>query len=472
MPRTLNVLFLAAEAEPFVKVGGLGDVAGSLPRALRSLSPEEAGGTKLDLRLVLPLHPVLRAQGFSLRPLARYALERNGLPVEAQALETRLDDMPVYFIAGEPIAATGSVYSADPARDGEKYTFFSLAALELARRLEWPVNILHANDWHAALSVYAIRTTLSEAASVLGLHNLPFMGADVRTELAAYSLPLAATDLPDWAQGLPLPLGLWAADAIVAVSPTYAREVLTPESGCGLQDFLQRRGAALTGILNGLDAHAFDPATDEALTATFTADNLTIRQRNKTALQEMLSLKPEPRTPLLGMVTRMEAQKGIDLALDALRMIAAERWQAVILGVGDAGLEEAARRLQADLPERVRVETRYNGPLARRIYGGADIYLMPSRYEPCGLAQMIAMRYGCVPVVRATGGLKDTVMDGENGFTFEEAAPAALAEALRRALDLYQKRDRWQALQRAGMSRDFSWSRSARQYAELYRTIL
>lgn len=475
MPQTINVLFLAAEADPFVKVGGLGDVASALPRALRALPPEVVGEVRLDVRLVLPHHPVVKVD--ALRPLTVYSIQRGDSEVQVEAQEATLEGMPVYFLSGEPIRGGGSVYSSNAALDGEKYTFFPLAALELARQINWDVNLIHANDWHTALAVYGNLARRWEegtrrVASLITLHNLPFMGPDVTALLESYGIPLAQTDLPEWARRMPLPLGLWASDAITAVSPAYAMEILTEEFGCGLQDFLQNRRETLHGILNGIDTASFDPETDPVLSANFSAETLSARLRNKTALQERLGLPVEPNVPLLGSVSRMDPQKGVDLIIKALRLLKNLNFQAVILGAGDPKLEQAARQLQQELPERIRVEDRYDNDLARQIYGGADLFLMPSRYEPCGLSQMIAMRYGCVPLVRAVGGLRDTVIPGRTGFVFEKAKTQSLAAAIRGALKVYPDRPRWIELQLAGMAQDFSWSNSARQYFALYQSLI
>ena len=473
MSATLNILFLASEAEPFVKVGGLADVAGSLPLALRAL-PGEA---RLDVRLALPLHRAIQLDPANLISGVGFSVSRGGIDLPARVLEGELDDMPVYFIAGGPISEAASVYSSDPTFDREKYTFFSLAALEMTRHLGWRPDILHANDWHTALALYALRARRSDPffapiRSVLTLHNLPYMGGNGSQQLAAYGLkPVEDETLPQWAHTQPLPLGLWAADALVAVSPTYALEILTPEFGCGLQNFLSGRQDSFSGILNGLDTVSWDPAADPALAANFDARSLASRPVNKAALQERLDLQNDPAIPLLAMVGRIDPQKGVDILLDAARQIVDLPWQMVILGKGDASLEDGARRLEADFPGRVRAVIDYNAPLGRLIYAGADMFLMPSRYEPCGLAQMIAMRYGCVPLVRATGGLKDTVEEGRTGFRFEEATPEALVEALRRALAIYPERAKWRKLQRNGMEQDFSWSRSASQYASLYWSL-
>jgi starch synthase len=474
MPQTINILFLAAEAEPFVKVGGLGDVAGSLPRALRALSPQVTGDIKLDVRLVLPLHSVIRPD--SLRPVGIYSIPRGKSEVPVEACEGVLDGMPVYFISGEPIRASGSVYSSNNKLDAEKYAFFSFAALELPNQINWNPDIIHANDWHTALTSYGNLVKrwdekTRRVFSIVTIHNLPFMGPDVTETLEAYGLPLANTDLPAWARVMPMPLGLWASDAIVAVSPTYAEEILHAEFGCGLQDFFRNRSDSLRGILNGLDTVSFDPETDPALAANFNADSLSVRPRNKAALQERVGLPVLPDVPLLGMVTRMDPQKGVDIALKGLRMLDKHDWQFVLLGAGDAKLEALARRLQQDRPDRVRVETRYDAKLARQIYGGADIFLMPSRYEPCGTSQMISMRYGCIPLVRAVGGLHDTVTDSETGFVFVDTKVKSFNDTVRRALKLYPDRARWGNLQKTGMALDFSWPKSASKYFELYKKL-
>ena len=472
MPRIINVLFLAAEAEPYVKVGGLGDVAGSLPHALRSLSNDDI---TLDVRLVLPYHPVVKAD--NLRPVGIFALQRGDAEIQVEVFETLLNGMPVYFIGGDPIRANGSVYSSDSKLDAEKYAFFSLAALELPRQINWLPDVIHANDWHTALSLYGSLTKTWEEgvrhiASVITLHNLPFMGPDVSAILESYGLKLAQTDLPDWSRVMPSPLGLWASDAIVAVSPTYAKEILQPEYGCGLNDLFQSRRETLHGIINGLDEVSFNPAEDTALGVNFDITSLEKRAANKGILQERLGLPREAETPLLAMVTRMDIQKGVDLSFTALKSMKRSNWQAVILGTGDPKLEEAALKLQALFPDRINVQTRYDAGLARQIYAGADMLLMPSRYEPCGLSQMIAMHYGCIPIVRAAGGLNDTVIHGKTGFVFQKAHHMSLMAAINSAFKIYADPEKWQTMQRVGMAQDFSWENSAKKYLELYQSII
>ncbi|GAB4526032.1 MAG: glycogen synthase GlgA [Anaerolineales bacterium] len=482
MPKTpLKILFLAAEARPFISAGGLGEVAASLPQALRRL-PEPAP----DVRLAIPFHGRISRSAHNWRPVTTFEIERQGEKVGVQAYETRLEGLPVYAIAGAPIpdAPDAALYENDAALDSEKFTFFSLATLELARRLNWRPDIVHANDWHTAPAIYALALRrgqdafYAQTATLLGLHNLPYLGKGAGPGMNAYGLPAAPADspLPWWARNMPLPLGLLSADHIVAVSPGYAQEILTPAFGAGLHDFLNTRAADISGILNGLDTDLWNPASDQALPVTYDANSLHLRRKNKLALQEMLGLPRDPHLPLLIMVTRLDNQKGVDMALEALRKIQTMPWQAVLLGSGQADLEAAARQLQTDLPDKVRALIAYDKALSRKLFGSADILLMPSRYEPCGLTQMIAMRYGCIPVARATGGLRDTIRDylqwpDSTGFLFYSTDSAALAGAIRRALAIYVQPHQWQALQQRGMQTDFSWERSAAQYLQLYQRL-
>ena len=476
----MNILFVAAEAAPFVKVGGLGDVVGALPWALK------AQDTTLDIRVVLPLHPPVDVHRWGLRPLTAFTIAHRNGPITAEVYATGHRGLPVYFVSGGPVLAVPEVYSPDPHADAVKYAFFSLAALALPRYLDWRPDIIHAHDWHTALAVHVLAgrrehdAFFARTRSVLTVHNLPYMGAPSPLLLEAFGLPPAAREsgLPPWACTTPLPMGLAAADAITTVSPTYAREILTPEFGHGLEGFLQRRRERLQGILNGLDTDLWNPAADLALDVRYTASALGLRERNAAALRAEVGLpQPGQRIPLIGLVSRLTAQKGVDVVADALRLLSDFPWQAVLLGTGEPHLEASLQRLQADFPQRVRTVLRYDDTLARRIYGGADMLLMPSRYEPCGLAQMIAMRYGAVPVATETGGLADTVRDvglarrRSTGFLLPEATPKALAFALRRAFAMFPDRRRWQALQRRGMAEDFSWEKPARAYLALYSRL-
>jgi starch synthase len=489
---TLKVLFLAAEAEPLIKIGGLGDVAGSLPLALRNLPSHTAMGSRfeVDARLAIPFHGAIQRQTYPIHRVARFEIPYKGGEVSAEAMSMDLDGMPLYLIGGRMIPADAPVYSGDNTIDGRKFAFFSLAALELVRQLNWIPDVIHANDWHTALAIYALKRVYAkdpvfkDAVTVMGVHNLPYLGLGAGKSLEDFGLPPASDpDLPKWARDAPLALGLLSADQIVAVSPTYAKEILTPQFGAGLDGFLRIRAESVSGILNGLDMKRWDPNEDEFLTSCFSADKLDSRQENKAALQAEFGLEQGAQLPLLALISRLDYQKGVDLLPDALRLLSESftfrdiPWQATILGTGDRNLEADIIRLEEDFPNRVRAAVRFDGALSRRIYAGADILMIPSRYEPCGITQMIAMRYGCVPIGRATGGLRDTIQDyglstRSTGFLFADATPEALALTLGRALRLYADKIEWRGIQKRGMEMDFSWQRSACQYLELYLSLL
>lgn len=472
MKKTIRVLFLASEADPFIKVGGLGDVAGSLPYALQSL------GDDIDVRLALPFHTSIRAESLSLVRETVFTIPRTGRDVPAQVFRTDVKGLPVYLISGAPVTGSLKVYDPNPQADGEKYVFFSMAALEMARKLDWRPDIVHANDWHTATALYGIFKNQADpfwagVKTVFSVHNLGYMGPEAEASIPAYGLPpLDEPLLPEWARRQPMPMGLVSADSVVAVSPTYALEIQTPEYGYGLEPYLQLNRDKVTGIVNGIDYSAWDPSTDDALDSRFTPATLAARSVNKSDLLSQFGLANKPGVPLLAMVTRMDQQKGVDIAVEALRLVTDQDWQAILLGTGSGYLEDAVRHLEADFPDRVAAVIRFDARLSRKIYGAADMFLMPSRYEPCGLAQMIAMRYGAVPLARATGGLRDTIADGRTGFLFTEPSPTMMAATLRRAFQTFQDQAAWQVIQRMAMAEDFSWEKSALKYAELYRNLI
>jgi len=477
-----KVLYAASEADPLVKVGGLGDVAGSLPNALKDLSARHL--SKIDIRMVIPFHSVLKEKYPALEKIASFTVQNVNGPIPAEAYQLQINGLIYYLIDGDPVRKTTGVYDTDLELNGEKYIFFSLALLEMVRKNNWIPDILHANDWHTAAAIYAMHTSrhftsaFFQTKSVLTIHNLPFMGAEAEPALTKYKLTKCHTSaMPAWGCKQPLPLGIFTANHIVTVSPTYALEIMTPEFGCGLEDLIKLKKSQVSGILNGLDTENWDPVADQSIPAQFSWRTLNLRQTNKQALLKEFNLKPDLDLPLFIIVSRLFHQKGIDLALSALRNLADHPWQAIILGTGEPNLEKACRELEKDYPDRVRAAIRFDLALSRRMYAGADMILMPSRYEPCGLSQMIAMRYGCLPIARATGGLKDTIIDNPDqqqlntGFLFEKAHSGELTLAVQRALDAYQDKTRWHTMQINGMNQDFSWTRSALQYAGIYQHL-
>ncbi|HEY3173261.1 MAG TPA: glycogen/starch synthase [Thermoanaerobaculia bacterium] len=469
----MKILFLAAEAAPFVKVGGLGDVAGSLPRALARLGH--------DVRLAIPGYGAIDWPGFRPDRKARFEVPHAGGRQPAQVWETSSGGVPVYLLTGPPIPTDQRVYGSSIEEDAPKFVFFSLAALEACRELGFRPDLVHGNDWHTGPAVYRLSAAggsdpfFQDTATLFTIHNLPYSGRNAGRFLAEYGL--AATGvlalLPDWARDSMLGLGLASADVLTTVSPTYAREIRTPAGGYGLDGTLRARSDRLHGVLNGIDTDVWNPATDEALRERFDAATLERRAANRAALREEAGLEQDETAFLLGMVSRLDSQKGFDIALPALSRSLETGSQLVVLGSGDSAIESALSGLELAFRGRASVRLRFDPPYSRKIYGGADGILIPSRYEPCGLTQMIAMRYGAVPIARRTGGLADTITDigepGGTGILFDRYDSGAVAHALERALRVYAQREEWIELERRGMGKDFSWGRSAGEYEALYR---
>lgn len=479
MTEELRILFLISEIDPLIKIGGLGDVGGSLPRALASLPPENISGHRIDIRVCVPLHAPIRHKLPTAKIIAEFPLESRKGKILATVFEAELNGIVTYLIDGEPVRQAPKVYNEDELLDGKKYVFYSLASLELLRVLNWKPNVIHCHDWHTAPAIYQLSRNrvsdsfFSNTRSILTIHNLPFMGNGASQAMADYGLPpTSSTALPDWARHLPLPLGLLTADWITTVSPTYATEILTPEFGCGLEEFLASKQLTISGILNGLDLNSWDPQKDKALILPFGVDSIRKRTANKHALLEEFSLKTDLDIPLLAFIGRMDVQKGVDILLAGLELIADASWLAILLGTGNAQLERATIEMQQKYPNHVRAAIRFDPKLSRLLYAGADMLLIPSRYEPCGIVQMIAMRYGCVPVAHATGGLKDTIQDQpddqKTGFLFSENTAEELAKSLRHAFSYYKNQKLWRTIQQNAMRQDFSWERSANEYAKLY----
>lgn len=473
--KPIKILFLSAEAEPFVKIGGLGDVAGSLPRALGDLSD-------VDIRLAIPFHGAIQRQAYSFDPVATFQVPHRDGPLRAEALTTELDGLKVYLISGDFVNPDAPVYSLSPGEDVNKYTFFSIAALEMLRTINWYPHVVHANDWHTAPAIVALRQInngdYKRIATLLGIHNLPYMGEGINPALEDFGITLNEdSNLPWWAKDLPLALGILYADHIVAVSPSYGKEILTKGFGSGLEDVLKLKSRSISGILNGINTEVWNPQKDPYLVRNYSSKTIDSRIHNKEALLADFDLNPDPDIPLLALISRLDPQKGIDLLPEALKEISEKSWQFILLGTGDHELEEKLNHLQNQYPDKIKIALRYDAVLSHRIYAGADALLIPSRYEPCGLTQMIAMRYGCIPIARKTGGLRDTVIDYEDyqnstGFLFDNPNPRDFARAISRALTIFSNRKQWNGLQMRGMAIDFSWKRSASQYLELYRSIV
>lgn len=480
-----NVLFVAAEAEPFIKIGGLGDVAGSLPKSILEFSQSNSDNKKLDIRLVLPYHQAIKAKNFEFVKIGVFEITSKKGKLNCDVYFSDKYDVPTYLLDNKFISNDASVYHADPTLDGYKYISFSICVLELSKFLNWQIDILHANDWHTAPAIYALRTRykndpfFNKTRSLLTMHNLPYMGWGTQAAMDLFGLNASKSKrLPDWAKHAPLPLGILTADKVVTVSPTYAKEILTPQFGCSLQDFLQSEKNKIIGILNGIDEKTWNPANDPQINTNFDANNISAKYNNKTELQKRFRFKVEEEIPLLTLVSRMDQQKGIDIALNSLKELISFPWQAVILGTGDPVIERLALDLASHYPKRIAVVNEFAAQLAHQFYAGADIFLMPSRYEPCGLSQMISMKYGTVPVAHNTGGLADTIIDFDaeplhaTGFLFSPAEKSAFNTKLIQAMKIFQEKLRWKSLMANGMKSDFSWSKSAEAYIEEYRSLI
>lgn len=479
-----SVVLAAAEAVPFAKSGGLGDVTGALAAAL------SAAGARVTI--VLPAYGHIDTQELGFQRLAASFTVPVGNRDEACTLwwgrqprsdaATLLIDHPGYFHrAGMYLDAdSGAEYDDAAAR----WIFFSRALLAALPHLGKAPDVLHLNDHHCALAA-AYRAVgagfpaayLQHTAVVFGIHNLGYQGLYDAADFVLTGLPAACMaplgPLEFWGRMNAMKAGLVLADTLVTVSPTYAREIQeSPDFGFGLEGVLRTRHQNLFGILNGIDESIWDPGRDPLLPARFDRTRMEGKAVCKRALQERSGLPAEPRTPLFGIVSRLVEQKGIDLLLAALDLLGEARLQVVLLGRGDPEIEARLIERARSLPARLAVYLDFDDTLAHWIEAGSDFFLMPSRYEPCGLNQMYSMRYGTVPVVRRTGGLADTVQDWDGssgtGFVFGPATAAALASSITRAVAVYQDDTQMQALRRAGMRQDFSWSRSARCYLEVY----
>jgi starch synthase len=469
----VNVLMMAAEMAPYVKVGGLGDVTGSLPSALRRLGH--------DVRVVIPRYGTIDPAAWGLERVGpQFAFQAGYETIEASLLRADLDGVEVYFV--EIPWLFGDRHSIYGHGDDERrFVLFSFAALQGMERLGWKPDVAHVNDWHTAavpavLKGNRLGSFFSGCASVLTIHNIAYQGHTHHGALGG-----AALLLPAWTHDHGLNIlgaGLSTADLITAVSPTFATEIATPEGGAGLDWLIRSRQDRLHGVLNGIDTAMFDPATDPEIAANYTAEDTGLKAACKQALQQEAGFPQDPGAPLLAMIGRLVDQKGFDLMAAAIEPLLIQApVQLVILGTGHPHYHDLLGRLEQQYPGRIRAWLTFDRALAHRIYAGANMLLMPSRFEPCGLGQMIAMRYGTVPVVRAVGGLVDTVYEGPpglpgTGFVFGPYDVGHFQDCIRRALGSYWRPGEWLAVMRNGMRIDFSWDRSAAEYDRLYRLAL
>jgi starch synthase len=480
MDKPLKILLLSAEAVPFAKVGGLADVAGSLTKALRRLGH--------DARLALPKYGRISQAEFALTQVVESLPVPVGSGHElATVFESDVEGVPAYLVGNDKYFGREEVYGYHD--DGERFVFFCRAALEMLKKLDWQPDIIHCNDWHTGITPNWLKTIyrddpfFADTATVFTIHNLAYQGIFGPelvqfAGLADYGLIPHPTDDGLSRVVVLIARGILFADVINTVSEKYAQEILTPEYGERLHPILAQRQGRLFGILNGLDYEVWNPATDRDIAVNYDIASLDQRIENKLALQREAGLAVDPDVPLIGMVSRLADQKGFDILAEASDQLMEMALQFVLLGTGEERYHRIFANVAGKYPGQVAVFLKFDGALARRIYAGSDAFLMPSRFEPCGLGQMIAMRYGSVPIVRSTGGLADTVQDYDpttgqgNGFAFSDYSKEALLAAVKRAWETYRHQDTWRTLVERGMKADFSWQASARKYVDLYYRAL
>ena len=484
----MKILSMASEVDPFAKTGGLADVAAALPKAL-----SQAGH---DVRIVLPLYRQVNREKFGLKATA----VRVTVPVGSSSLEGRVWEtvlprtkVPVYLLEQSSLFDREGLYQ-DQGQDFPdnltRFSFFAQAALRMLPSLGWQPEVVHAHDWQAALACAHLalgslghEPFFAGMGTVFTVHNLAYQGLFPKAQWPVTQLPESAFSV----QGLEyygqincLKGGLVTAGLLTTVSPTYVREIRTAEFGCGLEGVLALRGSDLVGILNGIDPDEWNPQADPHLAATYSAEQPSGKGLCKFALQKSQGL-PEVHDLVIGMIQRLAEQKGIDIFAQALEELMTLPLQIVILGTGDPKYHQLLQTLAAKYPKRLKLNLKFDNALAHQIEAGADAFLMPSRFEPCGLNQMYSMRFGTVPIVRRVGGLADTVTDvtpqttaakTATGFVIAEHSARALANAVKRALAAFGDHALWTRLMQTGMRQDSSWSRSARTYVQLYERAL
>jgi starch synthase len=484
----LKVVIFAAEASPYAKVGGLGDVVGALPKALEKLGA--------DLTVVIPAYKAARdafdvprcssVPGFDI-PMAS-SVER------AEVFQTRMDEacVDVYMIGSRKYFDRIGIYDDPATREGypdniERFIFFMKSGLELLVRLGAPVDIIHCHDFQTALIPGLIHTNyrdnpfFARVGTLFTVHNLAYQGLYSKEALdyagidRSYFYP--ASPFEFWGKVNLMKAGIELADKINTVSQTYAAEIQTgPEFGLGLEGVLQSRKKDVSGIVNGIDCDEWNPETDPFIPARFSVRDFSGKTRCKVHLLRYFALpRSRKRVPLIGMVTRLAEQKGLDLISEAIEEMMALDLQLIVLGTGQQKYHDLLRQMALRHPEKMGIQLSYDNELAHKIEAGCDMFLMPSKFEPCGLSQLISFRYGTVPIVRHTGGLADTVIPYDRGkgtgFSFSEYSAAAMVEAIKQALMVYSDPIRWRWLRVRAMAQDWSWNRSAGQYLQLYRSI-
>jgi starch synthase len=479
----MKILFVASEVTPFAKTGGLADVASALPKTLKALGH--------DVRIMMPFYSSVEKGGMAVRKGRKSAsVLVDGVEKKGFLRQASLGEIPVYLIENKEYFARDELYgtsSGDYPDNALRFSFFCRSVLELLKKMDFRPDIIHCHDWQTALIPHYLKHErkndpfFAKTGVIFTIHNLAYQGLFPSEGLEAMGLSrecFTIDGLEFYGKVNLLKGGILAADLITTVSEAYCREVQTPEMGCGLHGVLQTRKDDFFGILNGLDYDEWNPAMDKDIMKNYSHASLSGKLVDKIGLQRLMGLASAPDIPMFGMVSRMVAQKGFDLICELLPQFAKAPLQLVLLGNGEERYLKALNECKAAGARNIAFASGFDHDLAPKIYAGSDMFLMPSFFEPCGLGQLIAMRYGAVPVVRRTGGLADSVFDPldsdktPNGFLFEEYTAEALWAAINRAMTAYQDRVFWKKLMRRGMSCDYSWQNSVQKYLELYKRAL
>ena len=476
----LKVMLSASEMAPYAKTGGLADVVSSLPRALSAVG-------NVDVIAVIPKYGFIDDSKYGLKELPdTIKFSMCGFPYEIKVKYLEFPEgWKAYFLEQGSILSRNDIYGYED--DGYRFALFARACIELARFLNFKPDIFHCHDWHAGMIPVYLKTMYREdpffrdTATIFTIHNLGYQGVFSK-ELLPYIdvdwYEFKAEKLEFWGNVNFIKAGISYSDIVNTVSREYSKEIQTPRYGEQIDSMLRSRASDLYGIVNGIDYDVWNPVTDTEIPVRFDLSSVERKVENKVALQKELNLPQDAQIPMMGFVSRLTYQKGPDLIAEAMHEMVSIGAQFVLLGTGEEYYSHLFQKLAHDFPYNVRANTSFNDSLSRRIYAGSDIFLMPSRYEPCGLSQLISMRYGTIPVARRTGGLADTVQDYDpmtgkgTGFVFEEESPYALVSAVRRAIDVYHNKYDWQKLIINAMKSDFSWRNSAREYIDLYQKAI
>ncbi len=483
----MKILVVSSEAVPFVKTGGLGDVVGALPRALARLGH--------SVKVFIPRYKTLNLGYYQARPLdwsASVEIDSRKLPLAVDYIRERKIPLEHYFVRNDSLFNRTGLYldektGSDYIDNDERFIFFSRAVLETVRSLDWRPDVIHVHDWQAALIPAYLRLKfqgdpfMAGVKTVLTIHNLAFQGAFDGKRFASVGLPEShfypTAPFEFYGKSNFLKAGIVYADKITTVSKRYAEEIQSAEMGCGLDGVLRQRAEDLVGILNGVDYSIWSPSRDKAIPYSYYPANLSGKRMNKVELLNKLGLPVRDGTPVIGIISRLSDQKGFDLIAEIAADLFSLDLQMVVLGTGDAKYHELFEQLEKRYPDKVRACLKFDDNLAHWIEAASDMFLMPSRFEPCGLNQMYSLKYGTVPIVREVGGLADTVQDYDpatsegTGFVFKDYSSGALLTTIKRAVDVYSRKRAWTKIMKTGMQLDYSWDKAARRYADLFNKI-